>query len=213
MTKLLIIRHGQSEANLQGVFVGHTNSPLSALGKRQAEVTADYVVSNFHIDAVYASDLERAFYTGKAVADRLGLVPHADSGMREIFAGDWETVKFDTLSTEYGEPYQLWLRDIGLAQCPNGESTAQLQSRIVATLRRIAEENDGKTVVVATHATPIRTFMHHCSGLPLSEMKNIPWVSNASVTTVHYENGVFNIVTPGYDAHLGDMRTALPKNV
>ena len=115
MTKLLIIRHGQSEANLQGVFVGHTNSPLSDLGKQQAEVTAEYIVSNFHVDAVYASDLERAFYTGKAVADRLGLSVTAVKGMREIFAGDWETVKFDTLSAEYGEPYQLWLRDIGLA--------------------------------------------------------------------------------------------------
>lgn len=213
MTKLLIIRHGQSEANLQGVFVGHTDSPLSDLGKRQAEATADYIVSNFHIDAVYASDLERAFYTGKTVADRLGLPVTPVSGMREIFAGDWETVKFDTLATQYGEPYQLWLRDIGLARCTNGESAAELQSRIAETLRGIAEANHGKTVVVATHATPIRTFMHHCSGLPLSEMKNTPWVSNASVTVAEYENGVFTIVTPGYDAHLGEMRTALPKNV
>lgn len=213
MTKLLIIRHGQSEANLQGVFVGHTNAPLSELGMRQAESTADYIITHFPVDAVYASDLERAFDTGKAVADRLGLPVTPEPGMREIFAGDWETVKFDTLTEQYGAPYQVWLRDIGLAQCPNGESTADLQSRIVRTLRKIAEANDGKTVVVATHATPIRTFMHHCSGLPLSEMKNIPWVSNASLTTAHYENGVFTLVTPGYDAHLGDMRTALPKNV
>lgn len=213
MTKLLIIRHGQSEANLQATFVGHTDSPLSELGMRQAECTADYVVSNYHVDAVYASDLERAFYTGKTVADRLGLDTAPERGMREIFAGDWERVKFDTLATQYGEPYQVWLKDIGLAQCPNGESTADLQSRIVATLRRIAEANEGKTVVVATHATPIRTFMHHCSGLPLREMKNIPWVSNASVTTVHYENGKFAIAEAGHDAHLGEMRTALPKNV
>ncbi len=213
MTKLLIIRHGQSEANLQGVFVGHTDSPLSDLGKRQAEVTADYIVANFHVDAVYASDLERAFYTGKAVADRLGLTVTPMKGMREIFAGDWETVKFDTLATRYGEPYQVWLKDIGLAQTPNGESTAQLQARIAHTLQTIAEANDSKTVVVATHATPIRTFMHHCSGLPLSEMKNIPWVSNASVTTAIYENGSFTIEEAGHDGHLGDMRTALPKNV
>ncbi|MBQ3257614.1 MAG: histidine phosphatase family protein [Oscillospiraceae bacterium] len=213
MTKLLIIRHGQSEANLQGVFVGHTNSPLSDLGRRQAEATADYIVSTYRVDAVYASDLERAFYTGKAVADRLGLPVTPVRGMREIFAGDWETVKFDTLSTEYGEPYQLWLRDIGLAHPTNGESTARLQQRIGDTLRTIAEENEGKTVVVATHATPIRTFMHLCTKLPLSEMKNIPWVSNASVTTAVYENGSFTIVEAGHDAHLGDMRTALPKNV
>ena len=90
MTKLLIIRHGQSQANLDGIFVGHVDSPLSDLGKQQAEVTADFIVSNYHVDAVYASDLERAFYTGKTVADRLGLPITAVRGMREIFAGDWK---------------------------------------------------------------------------------------------------------------------------
>ena len=213
MTKLLIIRHGQSQANLDGIFVGHVDSPLSDLGKQQAEITADYIVSTYQVDAVYASDLERAFYTGKTVADRLGLPITAKQGMREIFAGDWETVKFDTLSTEYGEPYQLWLRDIGLAQCPNGESTAQLQSRIVATLTEIAEENEGKTVVVATHATPIRTFMHHCSGLPLSEMKNIPWVANASISIIKYENDTFSPLKIGFSEHLTSLKTNLPSNI
>ena len=87
MTKLLIIRHGQSVANLQGIFVGHTDSPLSDLGKRQAEATADYIVNTFHVDAVYASDLERAFVTGKAVADRLGMSVTPVRGMREISQG------------------------------------------------------------------------------------------------------------------------------
>ena len=159
MTQLLIIRHGQSCANLDGVFVGHVNSPLSDLGKDQAEATANYIVSNYHVDAVYASDLERAFYTGNAVAQKLGLPITADDQLREIFAGDWEGVKFDDLSANYGEPYQLWLRDIGMAQCPNGESVAQLQNRFVGALRRIAQEHDGETVVIASHATPIRTFM------------------------------------------------------
>lgn len=213
MTKLLIIRHGQSQANLDGVFVGHINSPLSDLGMQQAELTANYIVSNYHVDAVYASDLDRAFYTGKRVADLLGLPITADDQLREIYAGDWELVKFDDLASNYGEPYQLWLRDIGRAQCTNGESVAQLQERFVAALRRISLENDGKTVVVASHATPIRTFMTHCAGCDITKMKDIPWVSNASVTIVEFENDSFRIITPGYDKHLGNLRTALPKNV
>ena len=213
MTTLLIIRHGQSQANLDGIFVGHVNSPLSDLGMQQAELTANYVVSNYHVDAVYASDLDRAFYTGKRIADLLGLPITADPQLREIYAGDWERVKFDDLAAHYGEPYQLWLRDIGRAQCQNGESTAQLQKRFVSAVRHIAQENDGKTVVIGTHATPIRTFMTYCAGCDITNMKNIPWVSNASVTIVEFENDTFRIVTPGYDKHLGDLRTALPKNV
>ena len=213
MTRLLIIRHGQSCANLEGVFVGHVNSPLSELGKQQAEITADYIVSNYHVDAVYASDLDRAFYTGNAMAQKLDLPITADAQLREIFAGDWEGVAFDTLSTLYGDPYQIWLQDIGMAQCPNGESVAQLQSRFVGALRRIARENDGKTIVIGTHATPIRTLMCHCAGCGLEHMKDIPWVSNASVTTVEFDGTDFTIETPGYDAHLGELRSALPKNV
>lgn len=213
MTKLLIIRHGQSQANLDGIFVGHVNSPLSDLGKQQAELTANYIVSNYHVDAVYASDLDRAFYTGKRVADLLGLPITADARLREIYAGDWERVRFDDLASNYGEPYQLWLKDIGRAACTNGESVAQLQERFVNAVRRIARENDGKTVVIASHATPIRTFMTYCAGCDITQMKDIPWVSNASVTIAEYENNTFRIVTPGYDKHLGDLRTALPKNV
>lgn len=213
MTKLLIIRHGQSCANLDGVFVGHINSPLSDLGHRQAEVTADYITRTYRVDAVYASDLDRAFETGKAVADRHNLPTTPDRSLREIFAGDWEGVRFDDLSTSGGEPYQLWLSNIGLSACPNGESVAQLQNRIVGALRRIAEENDGKTLVIGTHATPVRVFMTHCMGKSLAEMKDVPWVSNASVTEVEYSDGKFTVITPGYDKHLGDMRTALPKNV
>ena len=213
MTKLLIIRHGQSQANLDGIFVGHIDSPLSDLGKQQAEITANYIVETFHVDTVYASDLQRAFYTGNAVASKLNLQTIPDAQLREIYAGDWETVKFDDLTANYGEPYQVWLKDIGNAQCPNGESVAQLQERFASALRRIAKEHDGKTVVIGTHATPIRTFMCYCMGVPLNQMKDIPWVSNASVTEVEFEQDTFRIVTPGYDAHLGDLKSALPKNV
>lgn len=213
MTKLLIIRHGQSQANLDGVFVGHVNSPLSDLGRQQAELTADFIVSNYPVDAVYASDLDRAFYTGKCVADKLGLPITADARLREIYAGDWENVKFDTLSDSYGEPYQIWLRDIGNAQCPNGESVAQLQDRFVSAVRSIAQENHGKTIVIATHATPVRTLMTYCAGCGLTQMRNIPWVSNASVTVAEYDGQNFTIITPGYDKHLGALRSELPKNV
>ncbi len=213
MTKLLIIRHGQSAANLDGVFVGHTDSPLSDLGRRQAEATADYIARNYHVDAAYASDLTRAFDTGKAAADRLGLPITPDPRLREIFAGDWEQQKFDDLSSGGSPEYALWLSDIGVSGCPGGESVAQLQSRIVAALRDICEKNPGKTIVIGTHATPLRVFMTHCLGKPLEEMKDVPWVSNASVTEVDYAHGKFTLISASYDAHLGDMRTALPKNV
>lgn len=214
MTRLLFIRHGQSESNLSGAFTGHTNVALTELGRRQAEAAANYVVSHYAVDAVYASDLQRAFNTGKAVADKLGLTVQPHKGLREIFAGQWEGMAFTYLLAAYPETYAgTWRNDIGNSTCDGGESVAQLQQRVSAAAKEIADANHGKTVVIATHATPIRTMECLCQGKSLSQMKDIPWVSNASVTEIHYENGIFTEVISSYDKHLGDMVSTLPSNV
>lgn len=214
MTRLLFIRHGQSESNLAGAFTGHTDVALTDLGRRQAEATADYIVSHYPVDAVYASDLQRAYNTGKAVADRLNLTVQPHQGLREIFAGEWEGMPFAYLLTAYPESFAgTWRNDVGNSACDGGESVAQLQQRVSTAAREIAEANNGRTVVIATHATPIRAMECLCQGKPLSQMKDIPWVANASITEIHYENGVFTEVISSYDKHLGSMVSTLPKNV
>ncbi len=213
MTTFLLIRHGESMANTEKRFAGHWDIPLSPLGQAQAEATAQYIAATYAVDAVYASDLQRAFHTGKAVADRLQIPLVADTALREICAGDWEQQSFDDLQKNFAASYAVWLTDIGNAQCDNGESVAQLQARVLGVLRRIAVENDGKTIVIATHATPIRALQCHCARQPLSEMHKIPWATNASVTTVAFENGEFRLIAPPHDSHLGESRTVLPANV
>ena len=214
MTKLLFIRHGQSESNLAGSFTGSTDVALTDMGLRQAEATAEYIVSTYAVDGVYASDLQRAFNTGKAVADRLGLEVHPHQGLREIFAGEWEGKAFTYLLEAYPETFaKTWRYDVGNAVCDGGESVAQLRERVSAAVREIAEANPGKTLVIATHATPIRCMECFCQGKPLSYMKDIPWVTNASVTEIHYEDGVFTEIVSSYNQHLTGMVSTLPANV
>jgi broad specificity phosphatase PhoE len=90
---------------------------------------------------------------------------------------------------------------------------AELAARVFRTVRRIAEANEGKTVVLALHATPIRTVEWTASGKELSHMQQIPWVTNASVSEFTYENGVLTPVKISQDEHLGTMVTALPTNI
>lgn len=214
MTRLLFIRHGQSEFNLSRRFAGNTDAALTDLGLRQAAATADYIANTYAVDAVYASDLQRAFLTGKTVADRLGLTAQPHKGLREIFAGEWEGQRFEHLEAAYPETFAgLWRKDIGHSVCDGGESVAQLMQRILATVREIAEANPGKTVVLATHATPIRCMECFCQGNDLSRMKDIPWVTNASVTEIHYENGTLTEVVSSYNRHLADMVSTLPADV
>lgn len=213
MTRLLFVRHGQSEANLEGVFAGQIDPALTELGYRQAECTAEFIARTYTVDGIYSSDLQRAYHTGLAVSEKLGLPITTDQGLREIFAGDWEGRTFVDLAEERAPAYVRWFEDIGHAQCPNGESVAELADRLYQTVCRIAEANPGKTLVLASHATPIRTVQWRASGQDLGFMQQIPWVSNASVSEFAYENGVLTPVKLSQDAHLADMKTELPSNI
>ena len=207
MTTLYIIRHGQSLGNLKGRFLGHTDLDLSELGYKQAERVADFF-ENIHIDAVYSSDLCRAFNTVKPIADKKGLCIIPRTRLREISSGKWENGEFDRLKSEFAEDYGIWLTDIGNAVCTEGESVAHLQERVATELTAIAKAHEGQTVVIGTHATPIRAMTCLWRGLPLSEMKNIPWIANASITKVIYDDGVGKIAEYEILDHLGDTVTA-----
>ena len=214
MVRFLIIRHGQSEANKNGIFAGHFDAKLSPLGFAQADRTAAYIADTYRVDRVYASDLHRAYHTGKTVADRLGMDVTVDQRLREIYAGEWEGVSFEELARNYPVEYDLWCRDIGLARCVGGESLGEVQQRAVTAVRAIAQENEAKTVVIATHATVVRSLQCYAMGVPLSDMKNVPYVSNASVTVIDVDGqGCFHLVKAGYDAHIGELKSVLPPNV
>lgn len=213
MTTVILVRHGESEANRNGIFAGHFDADLQDRGVLQAQKSAEYIAQNYKVDAAYASDLKRAFKTGKTIADRLGLPITADSRLREIHAGEWDGKLFSELSLLYPKDYSLWMTDIGKSHCTGGESVEQLGERILKVITEIAEKNGGKTVVIATHATPIRVFQTLIATGALDEMKNIPFVSNCSVTEAHYENGSWSLVKIGIDEHLAELKTSLPKNV
>ena len=212
MTTLILERHAESMANLYDMFAGHTDHDLSPRGRQQAELTATYIAAHLHIDKIVSSDLPRARQTAQAVADKLHLDVHTDPQLREIRADAWDRKTFDELNAAYPLEYGLWRNDIGNAGCPGSESTRDLSIRIMAAMTRIAEENPEKTVLVTTHATPIRAAQCLMAGYSLDEMKNIPWVSNASLTTVEYENGSWRILRVSQDEHLAELRTALPAN-
>ena len=214
MTRLIVVRHGQSEGNAKGEFHGQYNSDLTALGHEQAERTAEFV-DRYTIDAIYSSDIRRAYSTAKHTADRRGMPIIADTGLREIFAGDWEQMKFTEIPEKYPEEYRLWCEDIAHAHLPHGESVAEMAARVNAAFAKIIAENDGKTVFIATHSTPIRAMRCTWNGLPLTAMQTLDWVVNASVTVVECDGGSYRELCVGQAEHLekAGLLTKLPKNI
>jgi broad specificity phosphatase PhoE len=213
-TTIYLIRHGESQGNAVRAFLGHTNLDLTQKGHDQAECTARYL-KNIHADVIYSSDLLRAYNTAKHTADLKGIDIIKNENLREIFAGDWETKKFDDLMVKYPHTYaELWKNDIGNSRPDNGESVAELKKRISVEITKIVKENTGKTIFIFTHATPIRTFKAFCENKSLDEMNDIPWASNASVSIAEYEDGSFTMINYSIDDFIDDeLITKFPKSV
>lgn len=213
MTRILLIRHGESEANRQNIFAGQIDPDLEQNGLEQAKLTAKFIKDNYNVDKIYASDLKRAYKTGLALSELLNIDVIKDKGLREIAAGKWEGVLFSDLVKLYADDFNKWMYNIGEAGCTDGESVKELSERVMNTLEKIAEENNGKTVAVATHATPIRAAMSVIEHGTVDKMNDVDWVSNASVTELSYDENGWKIVKAGQDAHLKSILTKLPDNI
>ena len=212
MTRFVFVRHGESESNISADFTGSMDIALSEKGLLQAGLTAE-LLKDTRIDAAYASDLKRAFVTGERIAERHGVTVVPDRALREIFGGDWEGVPYAELAERWPEEYDNWKRHPARCRCPGGESIADVYRRVVGEVERLAEKHDGQTVLIATHATPIRVMKLRMLGLPLSRMGEVKWASNASVTVADYDGGCWRIVLDGADDHLSAVRTELPKTI
>lgn len=213
MTTLILIRHGESEANRQGIFAGQINPDLQDRGLKQAELTAKYIAENYKVDKIYSSDLIRAYKTAQSLGNILDMEIIKEPKLREIHGGKWEGMKFSELSGIYPKVYETWMNDIGNSACPEGENLRSMCVRIMDVLTEIARENDGKTVAIATHATPIRIIQTMIQKGTLNEMSAVPWVSNASVTVVEYSDNKWDIKLVSEDKHLAELITKLPDNV
>ena len=128
MTTLLVIRHGQSVANLEDKFAGFSDFDLTDLGRKQAELAAAYIKEHYKVDAVYASDLLRAYNTALPTARAFGLEINKSEALREVYAGRWEGVKYADINKAEGEIFSKWFRDYVNAYCPEGETVTDVNT-------------------------------------------------------------------------------------
>jgi len=213
-TTLIFVRHGESEGNRESRFNGNIDLLLTERGREQARKTAVYL-RKYKIDKIYASDLKRAFETAQIIAQEQKLDdPIEDKALREIFGGDFEGKIYSDLGKLYPVEFEKWLHDLGNCRCPNGESIRELLDRFSKRIKEIAVENEGKTILIGTHAMPIRVMSTLWSKKDITEVRDFEFVRNASVTVVDYSD-VEEPVVIEYDVaeHLGELVTQLPKDV
>ena len=212
MTRLIIVRHAQSESNYAHFYAAATNVNLTELGRAQAEETARYL-KDTHIDIAYCSNLVRVIQTAKPIVRDRNIDFIITDTLREINGGGFEGITYDEILEKYPYERHMWYDDILNCYSPNGESLYDVYNRISPAFDKIINDNRGKTILVATHACPIRVMTNKFLGKPFSELNSTPWASNASVTVVDVDEGNnYTVIKQGYDKHIVDAGLTITVN-
>jgi probable phosphoglycerate mutase len=154
MARILLVRHGQSEWNADGRWQGQADPPLSDLGAQQALAAAAVLGM---VDAIYASDLQRAHHTAQLVATQLGADVAVEPRLRERSAGDWE-------GRTRAEIDEGWPGYLETGRRPDGyEPDDSVLERVLAALGTIGAAHDGDVLVV-THGGVVRVVERHLGG-------------------------------------------------
>lgn len=204
-TRLIIVRHAQSESNQAKFYAAATNVNLTDFGREQAEKTAEFL-RDYPIDRAYSSPMVRVIQTAKPIIRGRGLDLELVPDLREIDGGMWEGLPYSEIETCYHHERNLWYNDFINCICPGGDSVCELYNRVRPAFDKIIAENRGKTVLVASHATPIRLMLTYFAGKPIKESNHTPWPENASVTIVDcLEDGTHRLILTAHDGHLKEL--------
>ncbi|NLB81671.1 MAG: histidine phosphatase family protein [Clostridiaceae bacterium] len=207
LTKVIFIRHGEADGNIDRVFHGHYNSDLTENGVRQIKLTAERL-RDTNIDAIYSSDLKRTYKTAEAIAQGRNMEIITDERLREINGGQWEDVPWDELPNKFPESYGFWLNNPLHVQMPDGESMIEFQNRIYDAVQEKINKHIGKVLCIVTHGTALRVLLCKYHNKSLSDLAEIAWNDNASITVVEYDDKLSpKIVVAGDNGHLGDYST------
>ena len=190
-TTLLLVRHAETEDNVQMRLSGWTDTDLSARGEQQVALLADHFNRHHgHIDALYASPLTRARRTAEAIGALTGHTPILLDDLREMYFGDLDGRPFEELREAYAH---LLAADenseIEDFMWPSGESRSGFTSRVLRVTNSIAHKHPGGTVGVVTHGGLIATLMTHLSGESPARWRK--WVvPNASLSEVVWDSAL-----------------------
>jgi alpha-ribazole phosphatase len=165
MTRLLIVRHGQTDWNTARRFQGQRDIPLNPAGQRQAAALAERLAGE-SIQAIYASDLQRAQATALAIAARHICPVTAEPRLREVDFGEWEGLTYPEIAASYPVGLAAWERNILENAPPGGESVNQLAARVQAVLDDLLGADAGETLLLVSHGGPLQVMICLLLGLP-----------------------------------------------
>ena len=188
-TTLVLVRHGVTAHTTEKRFSGglaSTNPPLSEEGRSQVRAVADWLAPLAdRVAAVISSPVRRTRQSAALLAERWGHDVREESGFAEMEFGSWDGLTFSDVAERHQLDLEAWLESLDVAPGGTGESFRTVEKRVLAALQRVLDEHRGRTVVVVSHVTPIKTLVAHALDAPLESVFRME-LTPASVTVLSY---------------------------
>jgi broad specificity phosphatase PhoE len=174
MTEFFLVRHGQTDWNVDERWQGHSDIPLNAAGLEQAHQLAEKLAGQ-HFEALYSSDLQRAVKTAEIIGTSLGLAFQTDPRLREINLGVWEGMLARDVRQEFSAAWEERQRDPLNAHAHGGETLPEVADRLEAAFDDMARYHPAGRVLVVSHGLALKTIVCLARRLPLANVYDLPW--------------------------------------
>ena len=186
VTKLYLVRHGQSDGNAEGRFGGHGPTPLSELGRKQAEATAK-LLKKEGVNAIYSSDLHRALQTAEPLSQLTGIPVVQTSAFRERNVGVLEGLTFDESKQTFPDDYYALVNRNVHHVITDGESYRHLLRRSTTHLWEILRDHMGGRIAIFSHTGAICFMTLHLMGAIRRDTKQTPWIVTSNCGINRFE--------------------------
>ncbi len=179
-TRLLLIRHGETDWNAQGRYQGQTDPPLNRRGEEQAQRLAEKLAGD-RLDMAYSSPLRRAVQTARIIAESLTIPLHIEPRLMEIHLGAWESLLATEIAARDPERFRGWEKDPWGITPPDGESIKSVRDRVYAAADEILVRHAGRSIGLVAHQLPLVLLKIRYQGIDPALVRKV------SLPNTHWE--------------------------
>ena len=205
MAEVVLVRHGETEWNVEQVFRGRIDIELNETGIRQAELLAEYL-SHLKIDVIYSSPLKRALTTAEMIAGYHRLKVEIASGLIDFNFGEWQGLAIQKVKDKHKSLYAEWIENPHQIKIPGGESLNDVRGRASGVVDAVISKYEG-TVVLVSHRVVNKILICALLGLDNSHFWNIKQ-DVGGITTFTYENERFILTEHNNTSYLKPIQKA-----
>jgi broad specificity phosphatase PhoE len=203
MTRIILVRHGQTPWNKDKIFRGSHDIPLNDQGREEARLAGDWLKGEtFH--AAYCSPLYRARDTGEAIARHHGLEVLDLPGLTDLCYGDWEGLPLTEVKVKYADLYRQWESAPHLLRFPHGETLDEVKVRALAAVAEVLGRHPDRTVLLAAHRAVNKVLIAAFLGLDNSHFWRIGQDTTA-INRFAWSGGAWQIMGLNDTCHLKDL--------